>query len=165
MPPALPATDFAAPIDARWFEDYVPGTVVAYGPIAVDAGDIVDFARRFDPQPFHVDAEAVAAGPFGGLIASGWHTASLMMRLLVEHYLSRVASLGSPGVDELRWLQPVRPGDLLSLRVTVADARRSRSKPDRGVVESQIEVLNQHDAVVMTVRALTLMRCRTGAPG
>jgi acyl dehydratase len=159
------ATDFPAPIDARWFEDYVPGAVVAYGPIAVGADEIVDFARRYDPQPFHLDAGAAASGPFGGLVASGWHTASLMMRLLVDHYLSRVASLGSPGVDELRWLQPVRPGDLLSLRVTVTDARRSRSKPDRGVVHALIEVLNQHDAVVMTVRAMTLMRCHPEPTG
>lgn len=158
----MPAHDFTAPIDDRWFEDYVPGTVVACGSIAVDAEEVVDFARRFDPQPFHVDAKAAALGPFGGLVASGWHTASLMMRLLVEHYLSPVASLGSPGVDELRWLQPVRPGDRLSLRVTVGEARRSRSKPDRGIVEARIELLNQRDVVVMTVRAMTLMRCRPG---
>ena len=161
----MPAHDFAVPIADRWFEDYVPGAVVAAGSIVVDADEIVDFARRFDPQPFHLDEGAAAASPFGGLVASGLHTASLMMRLLVEHYLSPVASLGSPGVDELRWLQPVRPGDRLSLRVTVGDARRSRSKPDRGIVEAHIEVLNQHGAVVMTVRAMTLMRCRPGAPG
>lgn len=160
----MAAADFPAPIDDRWFEDYVPGTVVAYGSIRVDAADIVAFAQRFDPQQFHLDAERAADGPFGGLIASGWHTASVMMRMLVDHYLSRVASLGSPGVDELRWLMPVRAGDCLSIRVTVVEARRSQSKPDRGLVRALIEVLNQRDETVMTVRAMTLMRCRSRLP-
>ena len=86
----------------RWFEDYAPGTTAEHGPLRVEEDDVVDFGRRFDPQPFHVDAEAAAAGPFGGLIASGWHTCALMMRLLADEYLSPVSSLGSPGVDELR---------------------------------------------------------------
>lgn len=161
----MQAADFAAPIDRRWLEDYVPGTVVAYGSIRVEAADIIDFAQRFDPQEFHLDAERAAEGPFGGLIASGWHTASVMMRMLVDHYLSRVASLGSPGVDELRWLAPVRAGDTLSIRVTVVEARRSQAKPDRGLVRALIEVLNQRDETVMTVRAMTLMRCRDRPPG
>ena len=97
---------------------------------------------------------------FGGLIASGWHTAGLMMRLFVDHYLSAVASLGSPGVDELRWIEPVRPGDTLSLRVTVEETRRSRSKPDRGVLISFIEVINQNDSVVMSMRAVNMLLCR-----
>jgi acyl dehydratase len=101
------------------------------------------------------------AQPFGGLIASGWHTASLMMRLLADHYLSKVASLGSPGVDELRWTQPVRPGDALSIRVTVLDAKRSRSKPDRGIVQTSIEVLNQRGEIVATMKAINLLRCRS----
>jgi len=156
----MPLQDLPVPIDQRHFEDYVPGTVVEYGPIAVSEAEVIDFGRRFDPQPFHVDPAQAARGPFGGLIASGWHTGSLMMRLLVDHYLPRHAGLGSPGLDELRWLNPVRPGDALSVRVTVLEARRSRSKPDRGMVNSQFEVLNQQRNPVMSVKATTLMRCR-----
>lgn len=160
----MPFPDLPVPIDQRHFEDYVPGTVVEYGPIAVSEAEVIDFGRRFDPQPFHVDPAQAARGPFGGVIASGWHTGSLMMRLLVDHYLPRHAGLGSPGLDELRWLKPVRPGDALSLRITVLEARRSRSKADRGMVNSQIEVLNQLREPVMSVKAMTLMRCRTPEP-
>ncbi len=157
------------PADAsqRYFEDYVEGLVAEYGPVAVDADEIIDFGRRYDPQAFHVDPVRAAQGEFGGLIASGWQTAGLMMRLLVDHFLSPVASLGSPGVDELRWLVPVRPGDRLSARVTVVEARRSRSKPHVGIVRTSIEMLNQDRAVVMTVKGMTMMRCRdsTGSAG
>lgn len=149
----------------RYFEDYPTGSVYEFGSIAVEEKEILDFARRFDPQPFHTDPEAARHSIYGGLIASGWHTAGLMMRLLVEHYLSPASSLGSPGVDELRWLKPVRPGDVLSLRVTVGEATRSRSKPDRGSVRSLTEVRNQRGEVVMTVKATTLMRCRAAPAG
>jgi acyl dehydratase len=104
---------------------------------------IVSFGNQFDPQLFHTDPEGAKSTMYGGLIASGWHTASLMMRECVRHYLPRAASLGSPGVDELRWNLPVRPGDTLSVRVTILEATRSRSKPDRGIVQSLFEVLNQ----------------------
>jgi acyl dehydratase len=152
--------DLAVDIDARHFEDYPLGAVAEYGPIAVDEAEIIAFGRQFDPQPFHVDPQRAADGPFGGVIASGWHTGSLMMRLLVERFLPRQAGLGSPGIDELRWLAPVRPGDKLSLRITVTEAKRSRSKPDRGLVRTANEVINQRGEVVMTVKAMTLMRCR-----
>jgi acyl dehydratase len=145
---------------ARYFEDYPPGLVVTGGPVAVSEADILAFARDYDPQPMHVDAEGARGGPFGGVIASGWHTAALMMRLFVDNYLSPASSLASPGIDELRWLRPVHPGDVLSLRVTVTEATRSRSKPDRGIVKSLVEVLDQHGTVVMTLRPLSLMRCR-----
>jgi acyl dehydratase len=151
---------FVTPIDQRYFEDYIPGTVYEFDSIAVVEAEIISFAKRFDPQPFHTDPQAAETSVYGGLIASGWHSASLMMRLIVDHYLSRVASLGSPGVDELRWLKPVRPGDTLSLRVTVTEARRSRSKPDRGIVHSYCEMLNQHGEVVMTMKALNLLVSR-----
>ncbi|MEI8183847.1 MAG: MaoC family dehydratase, partial [Desulfomonile sp.] len=110
---------FTTPAEDRYFEDYVPGSVHEFGSIAVEEAEMINFARRFDPQPFHIDPEAAKQSIFGGLIASGWHTASLAMRLLVDHYISHVASLGSPGVDELRWLKPVRPGDTLSVRITL----------------------------------------------
>jgi acyl dehydratase len=151
---------FTSPIDDRYFEDYVSGAVHECGCIAVQESEIIAFARQFDPQPLHVDPKKAEQSVFGGLIASGWHTAGLMMRLFVEHYLSRVASLSSPGVDELRWLKPVRPGDELALRVTVLETTLSRSKPDRGVVHSHIEVRNQREEVVMTMKALNLLACR-----
>ena len=150
-------------ITDRYFEDYIPGSIHEYGSIAVVQEDIVAFAKDFDPQDFHTDPEAAKQTIFGGLIASGWHTAGLMMRLYADHYLSRVASLSSPGVDELRWKQPVRPGDELSIRVTVTEARRSTSKPDRGIVRSFIEVLNQNNEVVMSMSALNLLLCRNKA--
>ena len=156
---------FAAPVEDRWFEDYVPGSVHELGSMRVDEDEVLAFGRRFDPQVFHTDAEAARSTEYGGLIASGWHTAALMMRMYSDHYLSRVATLVSPGVDELRWLRPVRPGDVLSLRVTILEARRSRSRPDRGIVRSAVEVLNQRREVVMTVTALNFILCRdAGSP-
>jgi acyl dehydratase len=156
------AAGFTVPIEDRYFEDYVPGSVHEFGSVRVEEGEVISFARKFDPQPFHTDPAAAKRSVFGGLIASGWHTAGLMMRLLAGHYLSKVASLGSPGIDELRWLEPVRPGDELSVRVTVLEANRSRSRPDRGVVISYIEVLNQHREVVMTLKAVNFLLCREG---
>jgi acyl dehydratase len=144
----------------RWFEDYVVGTTSEHGALRVEEDDVVDFGRRFDPQPFHVDRDAAAAGPFGGLIASGWHTCALMMRLFAQEYLSPVSSLGSPGVDELRWLAPVRPGDELVLRTTVAEARLSRSRPDRGLVRTRIELLGAGGAPVLTMTAMNLVLTR-----
>ena len=144
----------------RYFEDYVTGTTSEHGPITVTEPEVVEFAQRFDPQPFHVDAAAAATGPFGGLIASGWHTCALMMRLLAEEYLSPASSLGSPGIDELRWLRPVRPGDQLTLRATVAQARPSRSKPDRGIVTTRIEMVDQAGDVVLRMTAMNLVLTR-----
>jgi acyl dehydratase len=150
----------AIPAASRYFEDYTVGMVSKFGHVVVKQSDIVDFALRFDPQPFHTDLEAAKRSPYGGVIASGWHTSAMMMRLLVEHYLSPVASLGSPGVDELRWTRPVRPGDVLSVRVTVTDSKRSKSKPDRGLVHLYIEVLNQRSEAVMSMKAMVFMLCR-----
>ena len=156
----MSATDFAVSIEDRYFEDYLPGAVFEYGDIAVTEAEIIDFARRYDPQAMHVDPEAAAHGNFGGLIASGWQTATIMMRLFVDGFLSKVASLGSPGLDELRWTRPVRPGDLLRIRVTVLEATRSRSRPDRGMVRTLVEVLNQNREIVMSLKPMNLLRCR-----
>src|SRR5438874_9399921 len=133
----------------RYFEDYPPGAVFEGGTVEVSEAEILEFARRYDPQTMHTDPAAAAHGFFGGLIASGWHTAALMMRLFATNFLSPASSVASPGIDELRWLQPVRPGDVLHLRVTVIEARRSRSRPQEGIVRSLIEVLNKEGAVVM----------------
>jgi acyl dehydratase len=156
----LSEDDFAAPIDARWFEDYRPGAVYEYGYATLTEDELLDFARKFDPQPIHTDPVYAKEGPFGGLIASGWHTAGLMMRLLADNFLSKVASLASPGVDELRWPNPVRPGDRLRLRATIVDSRESRSKPDRGVVRTKAELLNQDDQVVLSMLAVNMVAKR-----
>jgi acyl dehydratase len=148
------------PVSERFFEDFVPGSIAEFGPIEVEEAEVIAFAERYDPQPIHIDRAAAANGPFGGLIASGWHTAGLVMRVLVGNYLAPNASLASPGIDELRWLWPVRPGDKLRVRTTVVEARRSQSKPDRGLVRTKIEALNQDDRVVMTMVAMNLFRCR-----
>lgn len=147
----------------RYFEDYIPGAVFEAGPIVVDEAEIVAFARRYDPQPFHVDPAAAARSTFGGLIASGWHTIALTMRMLVEGYFSEASSLGSPGVDEIRWLRPVRPGDELRVRVRVLEAQRSRGKPDRGVIRASIETRNGRDEPVLTMTAMNLMLLRDAA--
>ena len=126
----------------------------------IDAGKIKQFAAEFDPQPFHLDDVAAQNSIFRGLAASGWHTAALMMRLYTDHYLSKVANLGSPGCDELRWSKPVFPGDELCIRVTVMETRRSDSKPDRGIVQSFTEVLNQKRDVVMSVKMVNFVRAR-----
>jgi acyl dehydratase len=151
---------FTVSVEERYFEDYVAGSVYEFGSIAVEQDEVISFAQRFDPQVFHTDPELAKSTIFGGLIASGWHTAGLMMRLFADHYLSKVASLGSPGVDELRWKVPVRPGDELSIRVSVLETKRSHSKPDRGIVHSFIEVINQNREVVMSMKAMTLFLCR-----
>mgnify|MGYP000745917454 FL=1 len=144
----------------RWFEDYVPGTVHDLGSVVVDEQEVIAFARQFDPQPFHLDKERAEKSAFGGLIASGWHTACMTMRLIVDRYLSEVSSEGSPGIDELRWLRPVRPGDQLTVRITILDARRSRSRPERGIVRSQIDTLNQDGKVVMHLTSTIFIRRR-----
>ena len=138
----------------------MPGSVYEFGSVVIEEQDIFDFAGRYDPQPFHVDPEKARKGPFGGIIASGWHTAALTMRLLVEHYISRVAGMGSPGSGPIRWVRPVRPGDELSIRVTILKATRSRLKPDRGVVRASVETMNQRGEVVMTRIAIGIFRCR-----
>jgi acyl dehydratase len=157
----LNPSDFAVPVTDRYFDDYVSGEVFEYGQIPVTAEEIVEFARRFDPQDMHVDPEAAAHGRFGGLIASGWHTAAMMMRLFADNFLSKVASLASPGIDELRWLQPVRPGDLLRIRVTVLETAPSRSRPDRGLVRTLVEVLNQNDEAVMSLKPMNIIARRS----
>jgi acyl dehydratase len=151
---------FATETDRRYFEDYVAGSVHEFGTIAVEPDEVMSFGRRFVPLSYHTDPEAAKNSIYGRLIASGWHTAGLMMRLYTDNYLSRVANLGSPGCDELRWDKPVFPGDELSIRVTVLEARRSESKPDRGIVRSFVEVLNQKRDVVMSLKMVNFIRCR-----
>jgi acyl dehydratase len=140
----------------RYFEDFAPGQVIELGRYTITKDEIVAFARQFDPQPFHLDEEAAKKTIYGGLLASGWHSAAITMRLLYDGLVKDTISLGSPGVDELRWVKPVRPGDTLSARLTVLECIPSRSKPDRGVVRAAIEMRNQHGEVVVTSKGLSL---------
>ncbi len=153
--------EFSKPAHDRYFEDYVPGSVYELGSMKVEEEEMIQFAKRYDPQDFHVDPEAARKTSFGGIIASGWFTAAVVMRLLVDHYVSSVASMGSPTAGRVTWLKPVRPGDVLTLRVEILEARRSRSKPDRGIVRSSVEVLNQNREIVMTREAVGITRCRS----
>jgi acyl dehydratase len=143
----------------RHFEDYPVGAVFDIGTFTLSEEAIVSFAARYDPQPMHVDQDWAADGPFGGVIASGWHTVSALMRLIVENYLPQ-HGLVSPGVDELRWLLPVRPDETLRAQVTIITARRSRSRPDRGLITGFVEVLNQAGDPVLTMRPMNFIRCR-----
>jgi acyl dehydratase len=148
----------------RYFEDYIPGAVFEFGEIRVDEAEMLEFARSFDPQAMHVDPEVAKRGRFGGLIASGWHTGAMMMRLLADNFLPKGgASFASPGIDELRWLHPVRPGDVLRIRVSVLEATLSRSKPDRGMVRTLIEVQNQDGNVVMSLKPMNIIARRSNS--
>lgn len=145
-----------------YWEDFTPGQVNEYGPRRVTRDEIVEFAREFDPQPFHLDEEAAKQTMFGGLAASGWHTCCLFMRMIADGFVNNSASMGAPGVDEVRWLVPVRPGDDLTLRATVLETRVSNSKPDRGFVRFRFEMLNASGVVVMILES-SLMQGRRGA--
>lgn len=147
----------------RYFEDYTPGLTVDCGTFTLTEEEIISFAKEYDPQPFHVDPAAAAAGPVGGLIASGWHTTSMMMRLLVDNFISGETGLGAAAIDEIRWPRPVRPGDTLRVRAEVTGARRSRSKPDRGIVTSFIEITNQRGETAMTMKATNFFLTREPA--
>ncbi len=155
----------SVPPKERFFEDFRPGEVLEFGDYLVTEEEIIDFAKRYDPQPFHIDHGAAEKSIYGGLIASGWMTGSIVMRLLVDNFISPLSSMGSPGVDEIRWTKPVRPGDRLKLRVTVVETRRSHSKPDRGIVQVQEEAINQDGETVMSIRGMGLYRCREGGEG
>ncbi|WP_224370478.1 MaoC family dehydratase [Hyalangium versicolor] len=144
----------------RYFDDFQPGEIIQTGTYTVPGEEIIAFAQQFDPQPFHIDEEAARRSIFGGIIASGWHTASISHRLFVEGLLRTSSSMGSPGLDELRWLLPVRPGDSLTVRVEVLSTTPSRSKPDRGAIKFRFEVRNQKDEVVMTELATALFARR-----
>ncbi len=147
------------PAAHRHFEDYPVGAVFDVGSFVLAQDDMIAFAARYDPQAMHLDLDRAADGPFGGLIASGWHTVAAMMRLIVENFLPQ-NGLVSPGVDELRWLLPVRPDEMLRVQITVTEARRSRSRRDRGLVTSFVELLNQAGDPVLTMRPMNFIRCR-----
>jgi acyl dehydratase len=153
---------FSTPPTDRFFEDYTVGATYVCGSFTVTEAEIIAFASLYDPQVMHIDRDAAARGPFGGIIASGWHTVARAMRLVVENFLPH-DGLAAPGIDELRWPRPVRPGDTLTLHATVQEARRSRSKPDRGLLHSLLEVVNQNGEVVMSMKPMNLVRVRDPA--
>lgn len=148
------------PTEMLYFEDFAVGTVFELGQRTLAEDEVLAFARAYDPQPFHTDPEAAARSIYGGLIASGWQTCAVVMRLMCDAYLLRAASMGSPGVDEVRWLAPVRPGDTISARMEVVEARASASKPDRGVVRSRWTATNQDGTTVLTMVGMGMFRRR-----
>lgn len=137
-----------------YFEDFHAGQELDLGSYTFSESEIIAFARQFDPQPFHVDHEAAKASHFGGLVASGWHTCSALMRQMVDQLLIKSVSHGSPGIDEIRWLKPVRPGDTVRMRMHVLDTIPSKSRPDRGVLKSEYQGINQHGEIVLTMKTL-----------
>jgi acyl dehydratase len=144
----------------RYFEDYREGEIFEFGDRLITAEEIVQFATLYDPQPFHLDDEAAKKTHFGRLAASGWMTASVVMRMMVDHYISRVSSLGSPGIDELRWSRPVHAGDRLRAKVTVLETRASKSKPDRGLMYALNEAFNQNNELVMSFKGWGFYKIR-----
>ncbi len=153
----------SANTERLYFEDFHVGWELTMGPRVMGEDEIRAFATNYDPQSFHVDPEEAKHSIFGGLVASGWHTTSVCMRLIVDGYLKRSSSLGSPGVDEVRWLKPVRPGDSLTLTMTVTEVIPSRSRPDRGLVRSDWEGRNQNGEVVITLKGMGLFGRRPAA--
>jgi acyl dehydratase len=145
-------------------DDFAPGQVHRLGRRTVSRDEIVAFARDWDPQPFHLDEQAASASIYGGLIASGWHTACVFMRLFADGLLNRAAAMGSPGIDELRWLKPVRPGDTLEARLEVLEVRPSRSRPDRGIVRLRSVLTNQDQEEVLSFIGNVMFRRRPGTP-
>jgi acyl dehydratase len=144
----------------KYYEDIAVGDTEEFGEYHVTKEEIIEFASQYDPQPFHTDEEAAKESAFGELVASGWHTAAICMRLLVDNMMDKRASMGARGVDELRWKQPVRPGDTLHLRTEVVDKRRSESDPGRGYVDNKMEGLNQDGEVVISWVGLGMVAVR-----
>jgi acyl dehydratase len=151
-------------MSTEWcFEDFFPGQEIDLGTRSVSEEEIIAFASAFDPQPFHVDKEAAAQSIYGGVIASGWHTCSMMMRMVVDGLMAKSSSMGSPGLDGVRWLAPVRAGDTLKVLYQTTQVKASNSKPDRGVVWSKWVAINQHGETVCTVEGMGMFRRRSSA--
>lgn len=145
----------------KYLEDMEVGQRASYGSYKVTREEVIEFASKYDPQPFHLDDAAAAQTYFGRLSASGWHTCAMVMRMMVDNFMGeKNASLGSPGLDELRWLKPVYPGDTLRVETEITEVRPSQSRPDMGSVKNNVTVFNQHDEPVMTMRSIGLMRRR-----
>lgn len=146
----------------RYYEDNMVDSETSFGRYEVTREEIIEFAKKYDPQPFHLSDHAASETHFGRISASGWHSCAMTMRMFVEHMSDSDANagLGSPGVDNLRWLKPVHPGDVLSCRMTITAKRRSQTRPGTGIVFAQVQTLNQNDEVVQTMDTVGLVRCR-----
>ncbi|HXF88322.1 MAG TPA: MaoC family dehydratase [Xanthobacteraceae bacterium] len=142
-----------APPPKRYWEDFAPGQVIEHGPRRITREEIVAYAREFDPQPFHLDEEAARHSMLGGLCASGWHSCCILMRMSAESFVLNSSSMGAPGVDEVRWLAPIRPGDDLTLRATVLSSRPSGSRPGMGLVNVHFELFNASGVCVLSLKA------------
>ena len=149
------------PAPKRYWEDFTPGQVIEYGPRRVTREEIVGFAAEFDPQPFHLDEAAARASMLGGLCASGWHSCCILMRMSADGFVLNSSSMGAPGVDEVRWLLPIRPGDDLTLRATVLSTRASNSRPDTGFVNVLLALYNAVGKCVMSLKAPLMFGRRT----
>lgn len=147
-----------------YFEDFTPGSVDQYGPHLVTREEIIAFAAQFDPQPMHLDEEAARATMLGGLAASGWHSCAMMMRMICDWFMLDTASWGAPGIEEVRWLKPIRPGDHLMLRREVGEKRVSNSRPEMGFVKLTYAFVNQHGETVMTLVCPAMMGLREPKP-
>jgi len=148
-------------MDSRYLDDLSPGQRFTSPGLTLSEAEIIDFAWRYDPQPFHLDANAAAESPYGGLIASGFQSLAICFRLFIQSGLLADSSLGSPGIDELRWLAPVRPGDTLHSEIEVLEARPSKSKPDRGIARLRYHAVNQRGEVVLSFIVNHLLRRNT----
>lgn len=146
-----------------YWEDFVAGETSAMGEHRVTKDEIVAFAKEYDPQPFHVDEAAAKLSMHGGLIASGWHTCAMAMRAMCDTYLLDSASIGSPGIDNIRWIKPVRPGDTLRFQRTIVETRASQSKPNLGIVRGLWEAFNQDNELVMSMEGVQMFIRRTPA--
>jgi acyl dehydratase len=147
----------------RYFEDFTPGMVIEHGPRPVTREEIVAFAAEFDPQPMHLDEDAARHSILGGLAASGWHTCCLMMRMACDSFVLNSSSMGAPGVDEVKWLKPLRPGTNITLRTTVLEIRTSKSRPEMGFVKALMEVLDDEHRQIMTLTTSMIMERRATA--
>jgi acyl dehydratase len=141
-----------------YFDEFSQGDVFEFGSYQVSEDEIIEFARKYDPQSFHTDPEAARAGPFRGLIASGFHTAAIMMRMMVEDFVDPRSALGSPGLRDLRWTAPVHPGDVLKVRLSIEKLKTSQSQPDRGFVDQKVQLLNQRGEVVLSCVGVGIYR-------
>ena len=151
---------FTDPKKARYFEDYKAGEHYVLGSVAIDHEEMLAFAKLYDPQDIHIDTQKADAGPFEGLIASGWFTGAKAMPIYTRHYLSNASSMASPGLENVKWNAPVRAGDHLTVQVTIKETKQSRSKPDRGVVKTLMEILNQEGLIVMSIDVVNMIACR-----
>ena len=156
-------TDTPPPVRQYW-EDLPVGRVLALGSVTVEREEVLAFARQYDPQPFHLDDEAAARSMFGRLSASGWHTCAMAMGLMVRGFLHESSSLGSPGLEKVKWLKPVYPGDTLTLKQTITESRPMASRPDVGLTRTTWDMFNQHGEQVLMMDGYGMFRRRTPAP-